>query len=102
MWGDIMPLYEYHCAGCDRNYELLQKMDAAKEIECEECGGLAERVISRFCTNLKAAAEDKANKEDPAGLRHIKDPVKRSRAAHDHMIKEMTKPSKYKMKDPLE
>ncbi|MBS3076009.1 zinc ribbon domain-containing protein [Candidatus Pacearchaeota archaeon] len=41
-----MPIYEYHCKKCDRTYEEIQSSYAEKTIDCPECGGLAEKVLS--------------------------------------------------------
>lgn len=32
-----MPLYEYHCTSCNKNTELLQKMDDTPEKTCPHC-----------------------------------------------------------------
>ncbi len=32
-----MPIYEYHCSGCSREFELLVRGDESPE--CPECGG---------------------------------------------------------------
>ena len=41
-----MPIYEYNCKNCDITYERIEKMDAPRSVDCESCGGLAERIIS--------------------------------------------------------
>ena len=34
-----MPLYEYHCAGCDSRFEVLQRVGEGSEgLECPSCG----------------------------------------------------------------
>lgn len=41
-----MPLYEYHCAKCDANIELLIR-NAEEKPECPTCGGTKlERLLS--------------------------------------------------------
>jgi putative FmdB family regulatory protein len=48
-----MPVYEYQCNSCHRDFEYQQRMsDPEKEI-CEACGGKLERVISRTAFALK-------------------------------------------------
>jgi len=45
-----MPLYEYRCQECGKQYEMLRKMqDADRELECPECRSEAvERLFSTF------------------------------------------------------
>ena len=42
-----MPLYEYHCSGCDRTFEKIVNRQP-DEIRCPNCGALAERKVSAF------------------------------------------------------
>ena len=40
-----MPIFEYHCTGCEHDFELLVLKDTA--IECPQCRGAAlERLLS--------------------------------------------------------
>ena len=41
-----MPLYEYKCETCERNYEVFQKMDRKHYYKCPECGKRARRVYA--------------------------------------------------------
>jgi len=47
-----MPLYEYRCQECGKEYEMLRKMqDADRGLECPECRSEAvERLLSTFAT----------------------------------------------------
>ena len=47
-----MPLYEYHCRKCGKNFELLRRMqDADRDLECPECRSEEiERLLSKFAT----------------------------------------------------
>lgn len=42
-----MPLYEYHCTGCDRTFEKIINRQP-DEIRCPNCGEPAERKVSAF------------------------------------------------------
>ena len=42
-----MPLYEFHCPGCDRTFEKLVNQQP-DEIRCPNCGKTAERKVSVF------------------------------------------------------
>ena len=41
-----MPLYEYHCHRCGKNFEVLQKFADEPLATHEDCGGEVERLIS--------------------------------------------------------
>jgi putative FmdB family regulatory protein len=41
-----MPLYEYKCHGCGKNFEVRQKFADEPLTVHEECGGEVERLIS--------------------------------------------------------
>ncbi len=34
-----MPIYEYRCNDCGRNFEVFQRMADDPVTVCEECGG---------------------------------------------------------------
>jgi len=50
-----MPLYEYHCSKCDKNFEVLQKFSDAPLAVHEGCGGTVERVLSAPAFQLKGS-----------------------------------------------
>lgn len=50
-----MPLYEYHCSKCDKNFEVLQKFSDAPVTTHEECGGTVERVLSAPAFQFKGS-----------------------------------------------
>ena len=41
-----MPLYDFHCAACDKTVELLIKMTAPTPA-CPQCGGVMEKLLSK-------------------------------------------------------
>lgn len=41
-----MPTYEYRCKSCKHVFERLRKISDASVVECPECGGETERLIS--------------------------------------------------------
>ncbi len=61
-----MPIYEYHCNGCDGDFEVIQKVSDRPIRKCELCGKLrAKRKISQTNFVLKGSgwyATDYANK----------------------------------------
>lgn len=49
-----MPIYEYKCKACQREFEYQQRMSDPDKTECEACGASAlERLISATAFHLK-------------------------------------------------
>lgn len=42
-----MPVYEYQCTACKREFEYEHRMSDPSRTVCEACGGALERLISR-------------------------------------------------------
>jgi putative FmdB family regulatory protein len=42
-----MPVYEYHCTSCGKDFEYEHRMSDPRKTVCEACGGELERLISR-------------------------------------------------------
>ena len=51
-----MPIYEYKCNACGKEFEYQQRMSDPDKTECEACGKSAlERLISRTAFALKGS-----------------------------------------------
>ena len=50
-----MPVYEYQCKACHREFEYQQRMSDPDKTTCEQCGGELERLISRTAFQLKGS-----------------------------------------------
>jgi putative FmdB family regulatory protein len=48
-----MPVYEYQCKACGRDFEYQQRMSDPDKTDCEVCGGALDRLISRTAFALK-------------------------------------------------
>ena len=48
-----MPVYEYQCKACGRDFEYQQRMSDPDKTTCEACGGQLDRLISRTAFSLK-------------------------------------------------
>lgn len=48
-----MPIYEYRCESCGKEFEEWQKFSDAPVDKCHECGGKARRLISMSTFVLK-------------------------------------------------
>ncbi len=46
-----MPIYEYWCPQCRREFELTRPMsEADKPATCPQCGGQAQKLVSGFAS----------------------------------------------------
>ena len=50
-----MPVYEYRCLKCSKEFEYQQRMSDPPMAVCEACGGELERLISRTAFQLKGS-----------------------------------------------
>src|SRR5262252_8370570 len=50
-----MPVYEYECKACGRDFEYQQRMSDPDKTTCEVCGGALDRLISRTAFSLKGS-----------------------------------------------
>ena len=50
-----MPIYEYKCTQCNRQFEVRQKMTDAPLVECESCGGRLTKLITNTSFVLKGS-----------------------------------------------
>src|SRR6185503_4879957 len=50
-----MPVYEYQCKACGRDFEYQQRMSDPDKTTCEVCGGALDRLISRTAFSLKGS-----------------------------------------------
>lgn len=50
-----MPLYEYQCKKCHRVFEIIQKFSDQELLECNDCGGEVERLLSAPAIQFKGS-----------------------------------------------
>ncbi len=50
-----MPLYEYECAKCKKRFEKIESVSSPAVKKCPECGGRAERLVSRSAIQFKGS-----------------------------------------------
>lgn len=50
-----MPLYEYACQKCGREFEVLQKISDKPLTKCPECKGKLEKLLSQTSFQLKGS-----------------------------------------------
>ena len=48
-----MPIYEYYCAKCSKDFELMRPFSQADEpAPCPGCGAAGEKLVSVFASTL--------------------------------------------------
>jgi putative FmdB family regulatory protein len=50
-----MPLYEYHCSKCGKNFDVIQKFSDDPLTKHEDCGGEVEKLMSAPSFHLKGS-----------------------------------------------
>ena len=50
-----MPIYEYRCLDCGRQFELMQKFSDPPAETCPSCSGIVQKLISRSAFHLKGS-----------------------------------------------
>src|SRR4030095_7097086 len=65
--GGPMPIYEYTCLKCDKDFEQIQKFSDPPVKKCPSCGGKVEKKVSLSSFQLKGSgwyATDYARKDN--------------------------------------
>lgn len=63
-----MPIYEYKCKKCGKEYEVFQRITDPARTSCKFCKGPAQKLISRTTFHLKGSgwyATDYGGKKAP-------------------------------------
>jgi len=71
-----MPLYQYECAKCKKNTELMHGMNDTSDKKCETCGTKLERVMGSTSFQLKGSGwyeTDYKNKKSGSACGHACD-----------------------------
>lgn len=50
-----MPIYEYRCQNCGKEFELFRSTSASDDPSCKFCGGTTRKLISRSSFHLKGS-----------------------------------------------
>jgi putative FmdB family regulatory protein len=50
-----MPVYEYQCAKCKKEFEVMQKITDEPLSECSDCGGELKKLITNTSFVLKGS-----------------------------------------------
>jgi putative FmdB family regulatory protein len=53
--AEFMPIYEYRCDNCGRQFEVMQRMTEPVLSTCEQCSGHVRRLISQTSFVLKGS-----------------------------------------------
>ena len=63
-----MPIYEYYCADCSLDFEVMRSVSQSGDpVDCEKCGKPAQRQLSVFAfkSNTFTSPKFKASLEKP-------------------------------------
>ena len=69
-----MPIYEYYCAACNQEFEVMKAVSKSGEpANCKTCGNPGERQLSNFAfkSNTFTAPKFKASLEKPLRSRDM-------------------------------
>ena len=67
-----MPIYEYRCKSCGKEFEVIQQFGDGVLRKCRDCSGRLEKLISRAAFQLKGGGwyddgyGERAKKKKPA------------------------------------
>lgn len=50
-----MPIYEYHCSNCGKEFELFKAITDGADPACKFCNGAVRKLISRSSFHLKGS-----------------------------------------------
>ena len=50
-----MPIYEYECTKCGREFEVIQGFSDRPLRKCEKCGGRVHKLVSQSSFHLKGS-----------------------------------------------
>ena len=85
-----MPVYEYECKKCGKNFEVEQRISDPPLTICGECNGEVERLISRCSFVLKGDGwyvTDHPSKERKAALEKKKKSAEPAKPAAENKNK---------------
>ena len=49
-----MPIYEYYCKQCNKNFEKLVRL-GTEQLICPNCGNISKKIISQCTFTLKGS-----------------------------------------------
>ncbi len=62
-----MPIYEYQCRDCKKEFEVMQRITDDPLVECEACSGTLDKLISQSAFILKGSGWYKTDFADKKG-----------------------------------
>ena len=61
-----MPIYEYHCSACNKNFEELVTSSGEK-VTCPKCGGKKVKKLMSACAHRSRGADGSTTMSSSAG-----------------------------------
>ncbi len=65
-----MPLYEYSCEKCEKNFELIRNISDKTQVHCPTCDAVCKKNISTPSFQLKGTGWYKTDYASPATKSH--------------------------------
>lgn len=79
-----MPIYEYQCQNCEKNFDVFKKISDSSEEKCPECGKKMKKLVSAAGFQLKGTgwyktdyASKKTESKDTSKKTETKDAPKK-------------------------
>jgi putative FmdB family regulatory protein len=69
-----MPIYEYKCTKCGKEFEVIQKFSDEPVTKCIHCSGKVEKLISQSSFHLKGTGWYATDYAAKGGKKEKKDP----------------------------
>jgi putative FmdB family regulatory protein len=67
-----MPIYEYRCTGCGKEFEVIQKpTDGPDGLACPSCGQAKPEKILSSCCGTSSSKEEGATGSSSCGTRRF-------------------------------
>lgn len=76
-----MPIYEYICTDCGKEFEVIQKASEAPLTQCEACGGTLEKKLSLTSFQLKGSGWYKDGYQQSSGAKKESKTVEKTQSA---------------------
>lgn len=76
-----MPVYEYECRDCGKNFEELQSINDKPLKKCRFCGGKVRRLISQTSFSLKGSGWYKDGYSNPKPAKGPSSPAPETKPA---------------------
>lgn len=78
----MKQIFEFHCSECKETFERY--VEYCKTIECEKCGGMADKIISKPTFKLEGFTGSFPGAADLWARKHIKQTAIETKKRQEH------------------